>query len=291
MPSPARQPKALAVPSPYAGRKVPGAPAPSAIRIATWNINSVRLRLPIVKKLIKAAQPDIICLQETKTPDEFFPAEALAKAGYPHQCFYGMKGYNGVAILSRHKLDKNGRDRWCEKDDSRHAKVELPGGIELHNVYIPAGGDIPDPKVNVKFAHKLQFLRELGAYWAKQPEGKRILVGDLNVAPRENDVWSHKQLLNVVSHTPIEVELLTAFQKSHRWVDATRELFPEPQRVYTWWSYRNRDWRLSDRGRRLDHIWVTPELAGNVAAVHVLKEARDWPNPSDHVPVLLDLKP
>jgi exodeoxyribonuclease-3 len=291
MPSSARQPKAHSIPSPYVGRRIPGAPAPSAIRIATWNINSVRLRLPIVKKLIKAAQPDVICLQETKTEDQYFPAEALAKSGYPHQCFYGMKGYNGVAILSRHALAKNGRDRWCDKDDSRHAKAELPGGIELHNVYIPAGGDVPDPKVNVKFAHKLQFLRELGAYWGQQPEGRRILVGDLNVAPRENDVWSHKQLLDVVSHTPIEVELLTAFQNAHKWVDATRELFPEPQRVYTWWSYRNRDWRLSDRGRRLDHAWVTPALAGDVAAVHVLKEARDWPMPSDHVPVLIDLKP
>ena len=103
------------IPSPYVARRLPGAPGPSGIRIATWNINSVRLRLPLVKKLIKAAQPDIICLQETKTEDQHFPAEALAKAGYPHQCFYGMKGYNGVAILSRHALSKNGRERWCEQ--------------------------------------------------------------------------------------------------------------------------------------------------------------------------------
>ncbi len=284
--------KEAAIPTPYLARKIPRAPGASGLRVATWNINSVRLRLPLIKKLIKAAQPDVICLQETKTENQHFPADALAKAGYPHQCFYGMKGYNGVAILSRHSLARSGRERWCEKDDSRHCQVELPGGIELHNVYVPAGGDVPDPAVNPKFAHKLQFLRELGAYWARQPNGrKRILVGDLNVAPRENDVWSHKQLLTVVSHTPVEVELLAAFQDAHHWVDATRELFPEPQRIYTWWSYRNQDWRRSDRGRRLDHAWVTPALAGGVMGVHILKEARDWPTPSDHVPVLLDLKP
>jgi exodeoxyribonuclease III len=277
--------------TPYVTNTVPPGPGRNGLRLVTWNINSVRLRIALVRKLIKLVDPDVICLQETKTEDEHFPRAAIEAAGYPHQCFHGMKGYNGVAILARVPLDRHGRERWCDKDDSRHAQVELPGGIELHNVYVPAGGDIPDPKENPKFAHKLQFLRELGAYWKKQPNGhKKILVGDLNVAPLENDVWSHKQLLDVVSHTPVEVDLLTAFREAHEWVDATRLLYPEPQRVYTWWSYRNRDWRASDRGRRLDHVWVTPSLKTQVLNVYILKSARDWTSPSDHVPVILDLK-
>jgi exodeoxyribonuclease III len=277
-------------PAPYSADALPK-PTRGSLRVATWNINSVRLRLDLVKKLGELAKPDVICLQEIKTEDQFFPAEELKQAGFPHQLVYGMKGYNGVAILSRKPLDKHARPTWCQKDDSRHVHAEVEG-IELHNLYVPAGGDIPDPKANPKFAHKLQFLTELGDWWKSQTATgtKRILVGDLNVAPFETDVWSHKQLLDVVSHTPIEVELLTRFREAHGWVDTMRHLYPEPQKVYTWWSYRNRDWRLSDRGRRLDHIWVTPALMPHVKATYILKQARDWTGPSDHVPVVLDLK-
>jgi exodeoxyribonuclease III len=290
-PKPAPSAPKLADPQPYTADALPKPPGKGGLRLATWNINSVRLRIELVKKLAEAAKPDVICLQEIKTEDQFFPADELKKAGYPHQLVYGMKGYNGVAILSRRPLDKHTRPTWCQKDDSRHAHAEVEG-IELHNLYVPAGGDIPDPKANPKFAHKLQFLTELGDWWKiqKTTDAKRILVGDLNVAPLENDVWSHKQLLDVVSHTPVEVELLTRFRMAHGWVDTMRHLYPEPQRLYTWWSYRNRDWRLSDRGRRLDHVWVTPALLPHVKATYILKQARDWTGPSDHVPVILDLK-
>jgi exodeoxyribonuclease-3 len=142
-----------------------------------------------------------------------------------------------------------------------------------------------------KFAHKLRFVDELSEWWrtARSAERPMVLVGDLNIAPLETDVWSHKQLLDVVSHTPIEVEKLTAMQSSIGWVDAVRHFTPPEQRLYTWWSYRKRDWRASDRGRRLDHIWVTPGLTRRLRAAQVVREARDWPTPSDHVPVLLDL--
>ncbi len=264
-----------------------------ALRIATWNINSLRLRLSLLDRLIAALDPDVICLQETKVPDELFPDAAPASIGYPHVARSGMKGYNGVAILSRIPLilDADSPD-WCERGDCRHLAVSLQvpsGPVELHNFYVPAGGDIPDPAVNVKFAHKLAFVSEATNYFAARPGRQRgVLVGDLNIAPLEHDVWSHKQLLDVVSHTPIEVEHMLAWQRTG-WHDGLRHFVPPDQKLYTWWSYRNRDWRASNRGRRLDHIWVTPDLAPALRSHTVLIDARDWPQTSDHVPVAVTM--
>lgn len=263
------------------------------MRIATWNINSVRLRLPLVERFITEHKPDVLCLQETKTVNETFPAEALKKLGYKHQHFHGMKSYNGVAILSRKPIAEFKVQNWASKDDCRHIHARLENGTEVHCLYVPAGGDIPDPVANPKFAHKLQLLDEVTSWWKKEKRNKtsRILVGDLNIAPLEHDVWSHKQLLDVVSHTPIEVEKLTTMQKANDWVDAVRHFVPADQKLYSWWSYRAADWLASNRGRRLDHIWVTPDLVPNLRAASILKDARGWaPKPSDHVPVMLDLK-
>jgi len=175
----------------------------------------------------------------------------------------------------------------------RHLGVALdaPGGpIELHNFYIPAGGDIPDRAANPKFAHKLDFVAEGTAWSARRGAAPRsVMLGDLNIAPLEHDVWSHRQLLNIVSHTPVETEGLTGWQRAGVWHDALRHFVPPEQKLYTWWSYRARDWRASDRGRRLDHIWVSPDLAGALTRHAVLKDARDWTQASDHVPVMVEL--
>jgi exodeoxyribonuclease III len=262
-----------------------------ALTLATWNINSVRLRLDLVRRFIDETKPDILCLQETKTPDEHFPREAFAALGYRDMLVHGMKGYNGVAVLSRLAIAKQTTRGWCEREDCRHGIVELPGGIELHNVYIPAGGDIPDPVANDKFAHKLRFVDELTAWFAaaEHQNRKMILVGDLNIAPLETDVWSHKQLLTVVSHTPIEVEKLGQLQRAGGFVDAVRHFIPPEERLYSWWSYRNRDWAASNRGRRLDHIWVTPPLVQSLGGAEVLSPVRGWERTSDHVPVVIRL--
>jgi exodeoxyribonuclease-3 len=263
------------------------------LTITTWNINSVRFRIDLVAKFIKARRPDIICLQETKCTDDNFPLRRFKRFGYQHVALNGQKGYHGVAILSRRPFEKVLTKGYCGKADSRHVGVVLGeqaglrDPIVLHNYYVPAGGDLPDAEANPKFAHKLAFLDEMRECENLHPApGERaIVVGDLNVAPLEHDVWSHKQLLNVVSHTPIECEKLTAVLNTGGWIDAMRHFVPVPAKLYTWWSYRAPDWAAADKGRRLDHIWVAPALADRLSGIAVSKEARGWAQPSDHVPV------
>ncbi len=262
------------------------------MRIVTWNINSLRLRLGLLERLVAELSPDVICLQETKVPDELFPEDVPARLGYPHHLRRGMKSYNGVAILSRLPMtpDDSAPD-WCLRDDRRHicGIVETPGGpIALHDFYVPAGGDIPDPALNPKYAHKLAFVDEVTRHFAAAPPRRCVLVGDLNIAPLEHDVWSHARLLGVVSHTPPEVKRMRAWLATG-FVDAMRHFVPADRKLYSWWSYRNRDWRASNRGRRLDHVWVTPDLVPALRDFIVLERARDWTRPSDHVPVAIDL--
>ena len=261
------------------------------MRICTWNVNSVRIRTDHIGRLLRAARPDVLCLQETKVTDDCFPLSAFTRHGFTHHLVHGMKGYNGVAILSRLPFKDAGVIDWCGRQDCRHIHVRLPGGVELHNLYVPSGGDVPDPEANDKFAHKLAFLDAVTEWLAGNRSARRrlILVGDLNVAPLETDVWSHRQMLRVVSHTPVEVERFARLQAAIDLQDAVRHFVLPEERLYSWWSYRARDWRASDRGRRLDHVLVTPPLVKRLRQAKILKNARDWQPPSDHVPVVVEV--
>ncbi|RVT82118.1 exodeoxyribonuclease III [Rhodobacteraceae bacterium CCMM004] len=251
--------------------------------VATWNINSVRLRAELVKTFIRKTRPDILCLQEIKSPVDKMPS--FARMGFKHVVARGQKGYNGVAILSKLPLEEVGSHDHAALGHARHVAARLENGVTLHNYYVPAGGDVPDREVNVKFGQKLDYLTAMRDSFRADPPARSILVGDLNIAPREDDVWSHKQLLKVVSHTPIEVAHLGQAQEAGGWTDITRQDLPEG-RHYTWWSYRNPNWRENDKGRRLDHIWASADIAGAAHGSRILKDARGWEQPSDHVPVL-----
>ena len=257
------------------------------MKIASWNINSVRFRLDIVERFLKEMAPDILCLQETKAENAMFPLAALKGFGYPHIVINGQKMHHGVAILSKVPLVEDRSNDWQDNGEARHIGVRLPNGVLLENVYVPAGGDIPDREQNPKFGQKLDFLGRM-IDWSTALAEPTILTGDFNIAPLQSDVWNHKQLLDVVSHTPVEVEILSRLQASHGWVDLGRHFMPEPARLYTWWSYRAKDWAASDRGRRLDHMWASPAIAPKAIGHDVHETCRDWDKPSDHVPIVTE---
>lgn len=260
----------------------------TTLKIASWNINSVRARTGIVERFLAEESPDILCLQETKAQNDVFPAALFARLGYTHQLLNGQKMHHGVAILSRVPLGEHSRHDWQDNGEARHVGARLPGGIRLENVYVPAGGDIPDRTLNPKFGQKLDFLGRM-TRWSEGLREPTLIVGDFNVAPLPCDVWNHKALLDVVSHTPIEVDTLGALQAAHDWVDLGRRFVPAPERCFTWWSYRSPDWTRNDRGRRLDHMWASPELAPHALAHRVLEPCRSWERPSDHVPLIVEL--
>ncbi len=260
----------------------------------TWNINSVRLRKNLVARVLRTYEPDVLCLQEIKCPTALFPKEPFQKLGYAHIAVNGQKGYHGVATLSRHEFADQEVLDFCNKGDTRHIAVSIrPNNAQpmrIDNVYVPSGGDVPDRTENEKFDHKLRFLDEMGVLMQRKSAGGRtVLTGDLNVAPLETDVWSHKALLKVVSHTPVEVAALAKVREAGKWVDAVRHVIDPNERLYTWWSYRSPDWKKADKGRRLDHIWVTPDLTGSIKQAEVYKRIRGWQKTSDHVPVMLHL--
>ncbi len=257
------------------------------IKIASWNINSVRFRIGIVEQFLRDAAPDVLCLQETKVIDADFPHAAFHAMGYRHIMVHGQRMHHGVAIISRVPIAADDRFDWQANREARHIGVRLDNGMRIENVYVPAGGDLPDREANPKFGQKLDFVERM-TRWSEQLRVPTLLVGDFNIAPLESDVWSHKQLIDVVSHTEVEIAALDDLRRSNDWIDLGRHFVPPPQRLYTWWSYRAQDWAASDRGRRLDHMWATADVAKTAQAHQVFESCRSWLKPSDHVPIMTE---
>jgi exodeoxyribonuclease-3 len=233
-------------------------------------------------------------MQEIKCQEGEFPRAAFEAVGLPHIKIAGQKGWHGVAIASRLPIEDAAPLNVCREGHARCVGGKI-AGIEIQNFYIPAGGDIPDREVNPKFDHKLDFFEQLTAEMSRRdPKAPLAIVGDLNVAPGEFDVWSHKQMSKIVSHTPIEIEAFGRLKASLGFIDLPREATPEPEKLFSWWSYRAADFRKSNRGLRLDHILVTPGLKEaafrtGAASSRVHDDVREWARPSDHAPVSADL--
>jgi exodeoxyribonuclease-3 len=264
------------------------------LRLCTWNVNSVRLRAEQVGKFVADQAPDVLCLQEIKCREGEFPREAFVEMGLPHLRIAGQKGWHGVAIASRLPIEDAPRLDVCREGHARCVGAKV-AGVEIHNFYIPAGGDVADRDQNPKFDHKLDFYEKLTAELsARDPKAPLAIVGDLNVAPSEHDVWNHKFMSKVVSHTPAEVAAFAALKASLDFIDLPRATTPDPAKMFSWWSYRAQDFRASNRGLRLDHILVTPGLKDaafrlGCAASRVHDDVRAWERPSDHAPVTADL--
>jgi exodeoxyribonuclease-3 len=259
------------------------------LRVATWNVNSLRQRLEHLARFDQAERPDVVCLQETKVADGSFPEKEIEALGFEHLVFAGQKAHNGVAIASRRPIEAHGCRVWCAKDDKRHIYARI-AGVEVHCFYVPSGGPLPDPERNPRFAHKLAFLEEM-THWAAAEAKARplLLVGDLNVAPLDTDVWNHKRLVRSVGHTPRESEALLGVLTAGHFVDAPRRFVPETEPLYTWWGYRFPASFEKNYGWRLDHAWASTSLAPRLESVKVVSETRTWDRPSDHVPVVVEL--
>jgi exodeoxyribonuclease-3 len=264
------------------------------LRLCTWNVNSVRLRAEQVARFVAEQAPDVLCLQEIKCREAEFPTQAFVDMGLPHIRIAGQKGWHGVAIASRLPIGPAPALDVCREG---HARVVggVIAGVEVQNFYVPAGGDEPDRAINPKFDHKLDFFERLTAILAKrEPSAPLVVAGDLNVAPGEHDVWNHRFMSKVVSHTPVEVEAFGKLMAAGNFIDIVRQAVPEPQKLFSWWSYRAADFRASNRGLRLDHLLLSPGLRDaafrqGAACARVHDDVRQWERPSDHAPVSMDL--
>lgn len=256
------------------------------MKIATYNVNSINARLPVVLRWLEEAKPGIVCLQELKAPQEKFPLRAINDAGY-EAFWHGQKSWNGVAILSRGSAIKEirkGLPGDPEDEPSRYIEAEI-NGIIIGCLYLPNGNPAPGPKLE----YKLNWMDRLTAHAAELITSDKpvILTGDFNVIPTENDVYKPERWLDDALFRP---EVRAAFDKlvAQGWTDAMRKLFPD-ETIYTFWDYfRNAFGR--NAGLRIDHFLLSPTLEKKLINAGVNKDVRSWEKTSDHAPVWIELE-
>jgi len=253
------------------------------MKLATWNVNSLKVRLPHVLDWLASYQPDVLCLQETKLEDVNFPAAELATAGY-QPLFSGQKTYNGVAILSKLTAEDVAAGIPNFADPQKRVLAATIGGVRVINLYVPNGQSVDSDK----FQYKLGWLDAL-MDWLRDELARYsslVVLGDFNIAPEERDVHDPKAWEGQVLFSPPERE---AFRKLLQLglTDSFR-LFDQPEKSYTWWDYRMNAFRRN-MGLRIDHILLSAALAKTCKSCGIDKEARKLERPSDHAPVIVEV--
>lgn len=255
------------------------------MKLATWNVNSLRARLDHVLRWTAEASPDVLCLQETKVVDGSFPHEALAEAGYTHRAVHGQKTYNGVAILSRrplHDVQINFTDG--EPDEQARIVRATIDGVRVVDVYVPNGAPLNSPK----YRYKLDWLQRLTAELRDEAAAHEqlLLCGDLNIAPTDADTHDPFESEGDILCTPPERDAFQALLDVGL-TDVWRDAHPFGAE-YSWWDYRGQGFRYN-KGFRIDHILVTPALATRCQDPHIDRTPREWDTPSDHTPVCVSI--
>lgn len=255
------------------------------MRIATYNVNGINGRLPVLLRWLAESAPDIVCLQELKAPEERFPADAIAAAGY-QAIWHGQKSWNGVAILSRVGMPVETRRGLPGDPGDLHSRyIEAAvNGVLIGGLYLPNGNPRPGPK----FDYKLAWFERLIAHAAGLIESgvPAILAGDFNVMPTERDVYKPERWLDDALFAP---EVRAAYFRliDQGWTDALRTMHPK-ETIYTFWDYF-RNAFVRDAGLRIDHLLLSPALARRLAAAEVDSHVRGWEKSSDHAPVWIEL--
>jgi len=252
------------------------------VRLATWNVNSLKVRLPHLLDWLGRVQPDAVCLQETKTEDRNFPLAEIEAAGY-RVAYSGQKTYNGVAILSRAPLSAELRGIPDFPDDLKRVIAATIGDVRVICLYAPNGQE-PGSE---KYAYKLRWYAALTAWLKSEVAGKLAVLGDLNIAPEARDVHDPKRWERKIHFSEPERAAFRALIELG-FKDAFRH-FEQPEKQFTWWDYRlaafQRGW-----GLRIDHILLSPALAGGCKSCNIDVEPRKLERPSDHAPVIVEIE-